>query len=180
MFIIGANSKELFDHAITLTCPHCNSKTNLTLISPPDFASLVRYLPNHVGMAYKCNACHKPIFLKFIQIRYELQASRIFIGNEYEEIEHPLETFDFQYIPEPAQSDFKEALICYSNGAYNAFAAMCRRTIQSSATLIGAKGKDRVYIMEIVTTLFRAKLTQGLADFWVAANAIKACTKIVI
>ena len=38
----------------------------------------------------------------------------------------------------------------------------------------------KVYIMEIVTTLFRAKLTQGLADFWVAANAIKACTKIVI
>ncbi|MGY4539426.1 hypothetical protein ACVW0P_003860, partial [Mucilaginibacter sp. UYNi724] len=31
-----------------------------------------------------------------------------------------------------------------------------------------------VYIMEIETTLFRAKLTQGLADFWVAANAIKA------
>ncbi|SDT56049.1 hypothetical protein SAMN05216490_4046 [Mucilaginibacter mallensis] len=38
----------------------------------------------------------------------------------------------------------------------------------------------RVYIMEMLTTLFRAKLTQGLADFWVAANAIKACTKIVI
>jgi hypothetical protein len=38
----------------------------------------------------------------------------------------------------------------------------------------------KVYIMEIVTTLFRAKLTQGLADFWVAANAIKARTKIVI
>jgi len=38
----------------------------------------------------------------------------------------------------------------------------------------------QLYIMEIVTTLFRAKLTQGLADFWVAANAIKACTKIVI
>ena len=37
-----------------------------------------------------------------------------------------------------------------------------------------------LYIMEIVTTLFRAKLTQGLADFWVAANAIKARTKIVI
>jgi hypothetical protein len=37
-----------------------------------------------------------------------------------------------------------------------------------------------LYIMEMLTTLFRAKLTQGLADFWVAANAIKACTKIVI
>ena len=37
-----------------------------------------------------------------------------------------------------------------------------------------------VYIMEMLTILFRAKLTQGLADFWVAANAIKAYTKIVI
>jgi hypothetical protein len=37
-----------------------------------------------------------------------------------------------------------------------------------------------MYIMEMLTTLFRAKLTTGLADFWVAANAIKACTKIVI
>jgi len=37
-----------------------------------------------------------------------------------------------------------------------------------------------MYIMEMLTTLFRAKLTQGLADFWVAANAIKARTKIVI
>ena len=38
----------------------------------------------------------------------------------------------------------------------------------------------KLYIMEMLTTLFRAKLTTGLADFWVAANAIKACTKIVI
>jgi hypothetical protein len=40
--------------------------------------------------------------------------------------------------------------------------------------------RPRMYIMEMLTTLFRAKLTQGLADFWVAANAIKARTKIVI
>ena len=38
----------------------------------------------------------------------------------------------------------------------------------------------KLYVMEMLTTLFRAKLTTGLADFWVAANAIKACTKIVI
>jgi len=41
-------------------------------------------------------------------------------------------------------------------------------------------GVVKVYIMEMLTTLFRAKLTQGLADFGVAANAIKARTKIVI
>lgn len=39
---------------------------------------------------------------------------------------------------------------------------------------------SKLYIMEIVTTLFRAKLPHGLAAFWVAANAIKARTKIVI
>jgi len=37
-----------------------------------------------------------------------------------------------------------------------------------------------MYVMEMLTTLFRAKLTTGLADFWVAANAVKARTKIVI
>ena len=42
------------------------------------------------------------------------------------------------------------------------------------------KNAPMLYIMEMLTTLFRAKLTTGLADFWVAANAIKACTKIVI
>ena len=35
-------------------------------------------------------------------------------------------------------------------------------------------------IMRILITLFRAKLTTGLADMGRAANAIKACTKIVI
>ena len=46
--------------------------------------------------------------------------------------------------------------------------------------LLKVAGVLGVYIMEMLTTLFRAKLTTGLADFWVAANAIKACTKIVI
>ena len=40
------------------------------------------------------------------------------------------------------------------------------------------KGSKGVYYGDV--DHLRAKLTQGLADFWVAANAIKACTKIVI
>ena len=53
---------------------------------------------------------------------------------------------------------------------------LVRGAITAFATALGGM----LYIMEMLTTLFRAKLTTGLADFWVAANAIKACTKIVI
>ena len=52
--------------------------------------------------------------------------------------------------------------------------------IKAAFLRTGSDEHTLVYIMEMLTTLFRAKLTTGLADFWVAANAIKACTKIVI
>ena len=63
-----------------------------------------------------------------------------------------------------------------------------KRTVEELQELIGSSPYyedfiglvHTLYIMEMLTTLFRAKLTTGLADFWVAANAIKACTKIVI
>ncbi len=54
------------------------------------------------------------------------------------------ETFEYEYLDGDVADDFKEALKCYSNKCYNAFAAMCRRTIQSAATALGAEGKDRV------------------------------------
>lgn len=54
------------------------------------------------------------------------------------------ETFDFEYLKDDVKEDFQEALKCYSNNCLNSFAAMCRRTIQSLAEQLGAKGKDRV------------------------------------
>lgn len=54
------------------------------------------------------------------------------------------ETFDFQYLPQAVAEDFKEALSCYSEGCYNAFAAMARRTVQSVSADLGAKGSDKV------------------------------------
>lgn len=35
-------------------------------------------------------------------------------------------------------------MICYSSGAYNGFAAMCRRTVQSVSANLGAQGSDKV------------------------------------
>jgi len=54
------------------------------------------------------------------------------------------ETFEFEFLKGDLAEDFKEALKCYSIDCYNAFAAMCRRTVQSMSTELGADGKDRV------------------------------------
>lgn len=54
------------------------------------------------------------------------------------------ETFDYHYLNDEVADDFREALKCYSIQCYNAFASMCRRTIQTAATVLGAKGKDKV------------------------------------
>jgi len=54
------------------------------------------------------------------------------------------ETFDFEYLSGEVLEDFQEALNCYSNNCFNAFAAMCRRTVQSLATQLGSEGKDKV------------------------------------
>jgi len=55
-----------------------------------------------------------------------------------------METFEFEYLDGDVRDDFQEALKCFSYNCFNAFAAMCRRTIQSLAEQLGAKGKDKV------------------------------------
>tara|TARA_Y100001933_G_C18837861_1_gene496233 strand:+ start:61 stop:735 length:675 start_codon:yes stop_codon:yes gene_type:complete len=143
--ILSHNSNtELYDKPFNIDCPHCGNSTNLTLISPPNYSQLARYKPKTVGIAYQCSSCIEPVFLKFKIERYDLGNYRIQISENAMEIEKPTIEFEFEYIPENVVSDFKEALECYSITAYNAFAAMTRRTIQSAADQIGAKGKSKV------------------------------------
>jgi hypothetical protein len=113
-------------------------------MSPPQFLVLARFRPNSVGISYMCNSCHDPIFLKFDVLNYDLGNHRIVICDNPEQVEFPSIDFEFDYIPEAIKSNFKEALSCYSIGSHNAFAAMCRRTIQSVAKDMGVKGKDKV------------------------------------
>ena len=65
------------------------------------------------------------------------------------------ENFEFEYLKGDVAEDFHEALKCYSNNCFNAFAAMCRRTIQSIAKDLGADGKDKVknQILELKSIL---------------------------
>ena len=135
---------EISDKIFTLKCPHCNTVSSTTLISPPYYPTLARYRPASVGIAYLCNACHAPIFLRFNVFNYDLGNYRIVISDSPELVEFPSIDFEFEYLPDQIRDDLKEAFSCYSVGCNNAFAAMCRRTIQSVAKEMGAKGKDKV------------------------------------
>jgi hypothetical protein len=135
---------QIIDKHYTLRCPHCNNSSNLTAISLPHYPSLMRYKVKRVGLVYKCDACNEPIFLKFLVIRYEPLSYFIEISDTYETVENSIETFEFEFLPENVKNDFSEALKCYSISAYNAFASMCRRSIQSAAMELGTVGKDKV------------------------------------
>jgi hypothetical protein len=134
----------IFDRHFSIKCPHCGIKSNVSAIGIPRYEFLVRFRPDKVGIAYCCDSCKEPVFLRFRIDKYDTGNSRVLINPTYEEIERPQETFDFKYLPSQVESDFREALICYSNSCFNAFAAMCRRSVQSSSSVLGAEGKDKV------------------------------------
>jgi len=136
--------QNIFDNHYTLTCPHCLSKTNITAVSIPRYELVSRFKLKNVGIAYKCDSCKEPIFLQFSINASSITSNPIIVYDQYTEIILPQEDFEFNYLPETVEADFREALVCYSAKCYNAFGAMCRRSIQSAADKIGAEGKDKV------------------------------------
>jgi hypothetical protein len=70
-----------------------------------------------------------------------------------------METFEYQHLPAPVAADFREALTCYSHDCLSATAAMCRRTVQSVATDLGATGTAKVE-----KQILEAKETADLGD----------------
>ena len=139
------NPQTIFDFHIALKCPHCTVQSNISAVSIPRYEYLARFQPRKAGIVYRCDSCNSPIFMR-VNVRYDLSNHQIWFDTNLEEVERAQESFDFTYLPDDVQADFKEALTCYTHSCYNAFAAMCRRCIQTTASELGAKGKDRVMI----------------------------------
>jgi hypothetical protein len=134
------NSQE---KSLALTCPHCQVIAHISVSAVPRFEDLQTYRPSHVGIVYRCDACNSPIFLRFAVRMYA--ASRIELSPQFAEVERAREKFSFTYLPEEVELLFKEALTCYSSGAFNAFASMCRRTAQAVFADLGEAGKLRLF-----------------------------------
>jgi hypothetical protein len=111
--------------------------------SVPSFESINESRPKHIGIVYQCDACNAPVFLRFAVKQYrdnEIELYRNFI-----ELERPKERFQFSYLPKDTEVLFREALSCYSNNSFNAFASMCRRAAASSFAAMGENGKLRAF-----------------------------------
>lgn len=128
---------------LALTCPHCQVLSHITPIAVPTFDELVSHRPKHVGVVYRCDSCNAPIFLRFPVRMYG--NNRVELGAQYIEVERPREKFSYTYLPEEIEALFREALNCFSNAQYNAFASMCRRTMQAAFADLGEAGKLRIF-----------------------------------
>jgi hypothetical protein len=128
---------------LALTCPHCQVLSHITPIAVPSFDELVSHRPKHVGVVYRCDSCNAPVFLRFPVRMYG--NNRVELGAQYIEVERPREKFSYTYLPEEIETLFREALTCFSNAQYNAFASMCRRTMQAAFADLGESGKLKIF-----------------------------------
>lgn len=131
------------EERIGLECPYCGVYAHMSPQSVPDAASLLRDRPKHVGLVYQCDSCHAPVFLRFTVREYG--DNRVELLRNFVELERPKERFAFSYLPQHTEVMFREALTCYSNNSFNAFASMCRRAAQSSFIAMGEGGKLRAF-----------------------------------
>ena len=142
---IDASSRIVHDQeqSLALVCPHCLITAHITPAALPKFEDLQAHKPKHVGVVYRCDACLAPIFLRFTARSYTDE--RVELAPQFTEVERPRETFGFTPLPEEVELFFKEALSCYSCGAFNAFASMCRRSAQAVFADLGEAGRLRVF-----------------------------------
>lgn len=129
--------------SLALTCPHCLVFAHISVLAVPPFALLGTQRPQQVGVVYRCDACNAPVFLRYAVKSYG--PARIDLSARFTEIERPREKFSYTYLPEAVEAPMREALLCYSHGAFAAFAGMCRCTLRAVFADLGEAGKLRVF-----------------------------------
>ena len=126
-----------------LECPYCGVYAHMSPQAVPSAAHLIKTRPKHVGIVYQCDACSAPVFLRFA-IK-EIGDDHVELYRNFVELERPKERFAFSYLPKHTEVLFREALSCYSNNNFNAFASMCRRSATSAFEALGEGGKLRAF-----------------------------------
>ncbi len=155
---IFVHKDNTFEQSETISrdCPHCGAHAQLLPVATPSFEALCAYHPRHTGIGFRCAACAEPRFARVTVRAYD--DSHIELSGNLIEIERGRERFQFSYLPSAVEGMFREALQCYTAGCYNAFASMCRRTVQASSADLGGDAKLRWH------DLFREVATIGNLD----------------
>ncbi len=131
------------DEQVGLECPYCSVYAHMSPESIPHAGDILHHRPKHVGLVYRCDSCKAPVFLRFAVKEY--RDDQVELYRNFIELERPKERFSFSYLPKETEVLFREALTCYSNGSFNAFASMCRRAAESAFQAMGDAGKLRAF-----------------------------------
>jgi hypothetical protein len=97
--------------------------------------------PKHAGLLFRCAACNEPRFLRAAVRAFG--DDRIELAPNLVEVERVRERFQYAYLPDTIEQLLRETLDCYSLGAHNAFATMCRRTTRTALRALGATATPR-------------------------------------
>ena len=139
---VNKNNDFELSEPMTRACPHCGTHSQLLPVANPSFELLAQTRPKHAGLLFRCAACNEPRFLRAI-VR-TIGTERIELAPNPAEVERARERFQYAYLPDSVEQLLRETLECYSAGALNAFATMCRRTTRTALrTLDGGAAKPR-------------------------------------
>jgi len=120
-------------------CPHCGAHAQLIPIATPSFEAIRSARPRQVGIAFRCAACNEPRFGR-AAVR-SIDTVRVELSSNITEIERSTQRFPYSYLPPAVERMFREALKCYSADCFNAFASMCRRTVQTAVADTGSNAR---------------------------------------
>jgi len=139
------DSSNRFHHtgARSSQCPHCGAHAHLTPTATPDFMDLQRLRPTSAGVVLHCDGCKAPLFRKYRIKNFGPQ--RIEFHADGIDVEKREERFSTNYLPPIIAAYFKDAMGCYRAGLVQAFAAMCRLTIQAVISERGESMQLKLY-----------------------------------
>ena len=140
IYVNNNNGFELTE-PVTRMCPHCGTHAQLLSVAHPSYEVLAQTRPRHAGLLFRCAACNEPRFLR-AALR-TISPERIELAPNLVEVERARERFQYGYLPDTIEQLLRETLDCYSLGAHNAFATMCRRTTRTALRALGSTAKTR-------------------------------------
>jgi len=126
---------------LTRECPHCGAHAQLLPVAAPSFEVLAQSRPKHAGIVFRCAACNEPRFLR-AAVR-AIGADSIELAPNLVEVERTRERFQYAHLPDGIEQLLRETLDCYSLGAHQAFATMCRRTLRTAVRELDPAAQGR-------------------------------------
>jgi hypothetical protein len=140
---IYVNKNKGFTQAEPLAreCPHCGAHAQLLPVAAPSFELLAQTKPKHAGIVFRCAACNEPRFLR-AAVR-AIGADTIELAPNLVEVERTRERFQYGHLPDGIEQLLRETLDCYSLGAHQAFATMCRRTTRTALRSLDTTAQGR-------------------------------------